>query len=65
MAIRAMYGPINNINTKYLEMQTAGASVQRIAEFLKAQPDIQDKKGAKRMPAPPEEIAIDIDTLAP
>jgi subfamily B ATP-binding cassette protein MsbA len=59
MAIRAMYGPINNMNNNYLEMQTAGASVQRINEFLKHKPDIEDKKDAKRMPEPPTSISFE------
>lgn len=59
MAIRAVYGPINNVNNSYLEMQTTGASVQRIAEFLRATPDIKDHPRAMRLEIPPERIVFD------
>jgi ATP-binding cassette, subfamily B, bacterial MsbA len=59
MAIRAVYGPLNNINTKYLEMQMTGASVQRIAEFLRATPDIADRPGAVALKAAPQTVTFD------
>src|SRR5262249_39593014 len=31
MALRALHGPLNNVNSSYMEVQTCGASVQRIS----------------------------------
>jgi subfamily B ATP-binding cassette protein MsbA len=59
MALRAIYGPINNVNTNYLEMQTTGASVQRIAEFLKATPEIKDRPEAASLKGPPKTISFE------
>lgn len=59
MAIRAVYGPLNNINNNYLDLQTTGASVQRIAEFLRATPDIADRPGAVALKAAPQRVTFD------
>jgi len=59
MAIRAVYGPINNINNNYVEIQTTGASVQRIAEFLAAKPQIAEVASPTPLTEAPREIAFE------
>ena len=59
LAVRAMYGPINNLNTHYLEAQTMGASVHRIAEILAQPPEVKDAPDAAPLEAPPRRIAFE------
>ncbi|MFT3772409.1 MAG: ABC transporter ATP-binding protein [Minicystis sp.] len=59
MAVRAMYGPLNNLNTHYLEIAAMGASVHRIAELLAEQPDVPEREGAQPLAAPPQRIAFE------
>ena len=58
-AIRSVYGPINNINTKYVEAQTTVASVKRIDEFLNTKPSIVQRPDASRFERAPEMISFD------
>lgn len=59
MAMRAAQGPLNNINNGYLEIQRYGASVEHIEQFLKEQPEIQDRPDALPLTQPPLTIAAD------
>src|SRR6185437_14186977 len=59
MAVRALYGPLNNINTNFMEIQTTRASVQRIAELLATRPEIRDAPAPLRLRAAPRAIAFD------
>ena len=59
MAMRAAQGPLNNINNSYLEIQRYGASVEHIEQFLKEQPEIQDRPNALALTQPPLTIAAD------
>jgi ABC-type multidrug transport system fused ATPase/permease subunit len=59
MAMRAAQGPLNNINNGYLEIQRYGASVEHIEQFLKEQPEIQDRPNALPLTQPPLTIAAD------
>ncbi len=58
-AIRSVFGPINNINGKYVEIQTTVASVQRIENFLRTRPNIADRPDAATLERAPEVIAFD------
>ncbi len=59
MAIRALFGPINNMSTHYVDVQVTKPAVLRIAEFLRTKPDIVDWPNATRLLSPPELIAFD------
>jgi ATP-binding cassette, subfamily B, bacterial MsbA len=59
MAVRAMYGPINNLNTHYVELKAMSASVQRLAEILAARPEVEDRLGAAPFAGPPRAIAFE------
>jgi subfamily B ATP-binding cassette protein MsbA len=59
MAVRAMYGPVNNLNTHYLEIAGMGASVQRVEEILAEVPTIRDAPFAEPLAAPPRRIAFE------
>ena len=64
LAMRAAHGPLNNINSGYLEIQRYGASVEHIEQLLKEQPDIQDRADARPLSQPPVTIAADRLSLA-
>lgn len=57
MCVRALHGPLNNINSAYVEIQRRGASVSRVSELLATQTDVPDGVAALR--APPQRIAFD------
>jgi subfamily B ATP-binding cassette protein MsbA len=59
MAFRALYGPLQNISTSYVEAQTVGASAERIAELLRARPEVSDRPDALPLPAAPRRIAFE------
>ena len=59
MAMRAAQGPLNNVNNAYLEIQRYGASVEHIEQFLKEQPEIQDRPDALPLLQPPLTITAD------
>ena len=59
MAMRAAQGPLNNVNNSYLEIQRYGASVDHIEQFLKEEPEIQDRPNALPLANPPLTIAAD------
>ena len=59
MAMRAAQGPLNNINNSYLEIQRYGASVEHIEQFLKEEPEIQDRPNALPLTQPPLTIGAD------
>jgi len=58
-AIRSVYGPINNMNMKYVEAQSTAASVKRIDEFLKTKPSIAQRPDAAPLERAPRVIAFD------
>jgi ATP-binding cassette, subfamily B, bacterial MsbA len=58
-AIRSVYGPINNMNMKYVEAQSTVASVKRIDEFLKTEPSIAQRPGALPLERAPGMISFD------
>ena len=59
MCIRALHGPLNNLNTAYVEIQRRGASVSRIADLLATTTDVPDRPDAVPLPAAPQHIIFD------
>src|SRR5262249_7888782 len=57
IAMRAVQGPLNNINNSYLEIQRYGASVEHVEQLLSEQPEIQDRPDARPLKAPPLALA--------
>ena len=58
LAARAVQGPLNNINTAWLEIKRHGASVASIEELLQQLPDVRDRPDARPLPDPPATIAV-------
>ena len=59
MGVRNMYGPLNNVSTYYLDLQSHGASLERVAAILAAEPQVKERPDAVRLPAAPERIRLD------
>jgi ABC-type multidrug transport system fused ATPase/permease subunit len=59
MCVRALHGPLNNINSAYVEIQRRGASVSRVSELLATKTDVADRVDAHALRAPPQRIAFD------
>ncbi len=64
MCIRALHGPLNNLNTAYVEIQRRGASVSRIADLLATTTDVPDRPDALPLSAAPQRISFDRVTFA-
>jgi subfamily B ATP-binding cassette protein MsbA len=58
MAARASQGPLNNLNTAYLEIQRYGASLVHIDLLLREEPDVREKPDARTLPGPPSEVSV-------
>jgi subfamily B ATP-binding cassette protein MsbA len=58
MAARASQGPLNNLNTAYLEIQRYGASLVHIDLLLREEPDVREKPDARTLPGPPTEVSV-------
>jgi subfamily B ATP-binding cassette protein MsbA len=58
MAVRALHGPLNKINLHYVEIQTSGAAVDRIAQLLALRPEVVDRPNALRLAAVPQRIVF-------
>jgi ATP-binding cassette, subfamily B, bacterial MsbA len=59
IAARAAQGPLNNVNTSYMEIQRYGASVAHIAALLAERPDVRDAADAVPLGAPPVRLSAD------
>lgn len=57
-AARAVQGPLNNINTSYMEIQRHGASVAQIATLLGERPAIVERPGARPLAAAPSRLTV-------
>jgi ABC-type multidrug transport system fused ATPase/permease subunit len=57
IAARAAQGPLNNINTSYMEIQRHGASVANIEALLQESPEIRDRPDARRLTSAPASLA--------
>jgi len=59
MCIRALHGPLNSLNTAYVEIQRRGASVSRIVDLLATTTDVPDRPDARPLPAAPHHLSFD------
>ncbi len=59
MAIRALHGPLNSVNTSYVEIKRHGAAVQRIDEIMATKPDVPDLPDASPLPSSPRKIRLE------
>lgn len=59
LAMRAAQGPLNNLNSAYLDVQRYAASVFHIEQLLQEKPEIQDRKDARSLPGLPSSITAD------
>lgn len=59
MAVRALHGPLNNINNSYMQIQRYGASVERVIELSQQEPDVRDVPNALPLHSAPTRIAFD------
>jgi subfamily B ATP-binding cassette protein MsbA len=59
MAVRALHGPLNNINRSYAEIRNHGASVSRIGELLGTRPEVPDRPDAHPLDRAPRVIEFD------
>lgn len=59
LAMRAAQGPLNNLNSAYLDVQRYAASVFHIEQLLNEKPEIQDRKDARSLTGLPSSITAD------
>jgi ABC-type multidrug transport system fused ATPase/permease subunit len=59
LAMRAAQGPLNNLNSAYLDVQRYAASVFHIEQLLAERPEIQDRKDARSLNGLPSSITAD------
>jgi len=59
LAMRAAQGPLNNLNSAYLDVQRYAASVYHIEQLLAEKPEIQDRKDAHAFNRVPVSITAD------
>ena len=59
LAMRAAQGPLNNLNSAYLDVQRYAASVFHIEQLLQEKPEIQDRKDARSFKGLPSSITAD------
>ncbi|HXQ71033.1 MAG TPA: ABC transporter ATP-binding protein [Pyrinomonadaceae bacterium] len=59
LAMRAAQGPLNNLNSAYLDVQRYAASVFHIEQLLREKPEIQDRKDARALTRAPTSITAD------
>lgn len=58
MAVRALHGPLNNINQGLVSLGGHGASAERVFDLLATAPRIADQPDARPMPSTVREIAF-------
>lgn len=59
LAMRAVQGPLNNLNNAYMDVQRYAASVFHIEQLLQETPEIQDRKDARSLSGVPLSITAD------
>jgi ABC-type multidrug transport system fused ATPase/permease subunit len=59
MAARASQGPLNNLNSAYLEIQRYGASLIHIDALLREQPEVRERPDARALPGGPSAITVE------
>jgi len=58
MAVRALHSPLYKMNAHYVQIQTSGASAERIAQLLDTRPEVVDRPNALRLAAGPQRIVF-------
>lgn len=58
LAARAVQGPLNNLNTAYLEIQRHGASAANIEELLAKVSETRDRPDARPLTSPPRRLEL-------
>jgi ABC-type multidrug transport system fused ATPase/permease subunit len=58
MAARAVQGPLQSINTAFMEIQRHGASLASVDELLRERPEVCDRPDARPLPRPPRTISV-------
>lgn len=56
LAVRALYGPVNNLNTSLIGLGSLRASTDRIADLLATRPQVPERDDAKPLSADPTHI---------
>jgi ABC-type multidrug transport system fused ATPase/permease subunit len=59
LAARAVQGPLNNINTAWMEMRRHGASVRNLDTMLRTMPTVRDAPDARPLGAAPATLAAE------
>ena len=59
LALRALHGPINNVNTAYVEIQQFGAALGRIQSLLAERPEVAELDDPLPLPNAPETIRFE------
>jgi ABC-type multidrug transport system fused ATPase/permease subunit len=59
IAVRAVQGPLNSLNTNYMLIARQGAGVTRIDELLAERPQVADVPGAIPLSGAPHAISLD------
>jgi subfamily B ATP-binding cassette protein MsbA len=59
LAVRAVHGPLNSLNSNFVLIQRQGAGVARIDELLAERPQIADRPGAVPLAAAPGSISLE------
>jgi len=59
MAVRALHGPLNNINSAWVNIQNHGAAVERIEELLALQPEVMEPANPSPLVSAPTRIRFD------
>jgi len=59
LAVRALHGPLNNINQGLVSLGTHGASAERVSELLATAPHGAALTGARPLPVPFRELALE------
>ncbi len=59
MAVRAVHGPLDHVNTNLMQIQRYGAAAHRITELLAEQPEVRDRLDARPFRYPPRSITVD------
>ena len=59
LAVRALYGPVNNLNNSLISLGSLSASTERITELLATEPDVPESPNAVALPKGPAIISFD------
>ncbi len=58
MAMRALHGPLNNVNQAYVTIRNHGAAIERISELLSVGPEVVEAPDALPLGTPPGRITF-------